>query len=94
MNSGGTLGGTGSIAGTVNVTAGGIVAPGVGGAGTLSTGHLSFNNTSVLSFDLGTNRDSIIVNGNLILDGLLDVMRNCRFRSRHILSDKIFRDIN
>ena len=73
VDNGGTLGGTGMVSGTVNVAGGGTIAPGSGGAATLSTGALTLNNSSVLSFDLGTNRDSIKVNGDLTLDGSLDV---------------------
>lgn len=68
----GTLTGTGTVAGTVDAS-GGTIAPGDGGPGTLTTGALTLNNYSVLNFELGTSRDSIRVNGNLILDGTLNV---------------------
>ncbi|NLG19581.1 MAG: hypothetical protein GX556_19860, partial [Fibrobacter sp.] len=70
---GANLGGTGTVAGTVNVAAGGIITPGNGGAGTLKTGALILNNTSVLNYELGTARDSIKVTGNLTLDGTLNI---------------------
>ena len=71
----GTLGGTTSLSGTVTVAAGATLAPG-SSPGTLGTGTLILNDTSVLDFDLdalaGPN-DKIAVTGNLTLDGILNV---------------------
>jgi autotransporter-associated beta strand protein len=47
-----TLGGTGTL-GTVNVTLGANIAPGVNGIGTLHTGALSLNDGSTFSLELG-----------------------------------------
>ena len=69
----GTFAGSGNTAGTVSVAAGVTVCPGDRSAGTLSTGRLILNNTSILDFELGTQRDSINVTGNLTLDGILNV---------------------
>ncbi|MFW6254186.1 MAG: PA14 domain-containing protein, partial [Chitinivibrionales bacterium] len=68
-----TLAGTGTVAGSVDAR-GGTIVPGDGGAGTLSTGSLTLDNTSMLDFELGaSSRDSIEVSGDLALDGTLDV---------------------
>jgi autotransporter-associated beta strand protein len=79
VNSGGTLGGTGRAAGAVTIANGGILAPGDGGAGTLTFGSLSLSNGSLLNYELG--RPGVIgsgfsdltsVTGNLTLDGILN----------------------
>lgn len=65
----GTLGGTGTIAGTVNT--GGKMSPGVAGAGTLSTGGMTFSSGGVLELDLlgvGIGQaDSVNVTGSVTL---------------------------
>jgi endo-1,4-beta-xylanase len=75
VNSGCTLGGSGTIGGTVNLLAGGVLAPGGSGSiGTLSLSNggdtLSLNG-STLPFDLSTvgSSDRINLNGNLVLNG-------------------------
>ncbi|MDM0010534.1 autotransporter-associated beta strand repeat-containing protein [Variovorax sp. J22G73] len=84
VQSGATLTGTGTIAGDVTLAKGGVVSAGnagvAGGVGTLTTGNLSLANGSVLNYDLGqagvaggTLNDLINVNGNLQLDGTLNV---------------------
>jgi autotransporter-associated beta strand protein len=73
VSSGATLTGTGNVQGGVTIANGGIVSPGISGAGTLTTGALALNNTSVLNFDLGTTSDTIKVNGNLTLDGTINI---------------------
>ncbi|WP_208511722.1 autotransporter-associated beta strand repeat-containing protein [Variovorax paradoxus] len=80
VQSGATLAGTGSIAGTVNVAKGGVLSAGNGGAGTLTLGSLSLAEGSVLNYDLGQAgvaggvlNDLVNVNGNLQLDGTLNV---------------------
>lgn len=79
IGGGATLTGTGAING--NVLMNGTLAPG-GGPGTLSiTGDLGLSAGSVLNFDLAENNqttggginDLVIVNGNLVLDGTLNV---------------------
>ncbi|WP_431470279.1 autotransporter-associated beta strand repeat-containing protein [Sphingosinithalassobacter sp. LHW66-3] len=78
---GGTLGGVGSSAGSVTVADGARLSPGGDGAvGTLTMGGLSLSGGSILAFDLGapveiggTTNDLLVVNGNLTLDGTLDI---------------------
>jgi autotransporter-associated beta strand protein len=67
------LGGTGSLNGPVTVQDGATVVPGSGGQGKLSTGNLTFTAFAVSHFDLGTISDTLVVNGDLILDGILNV---------------------
>lgn len=50
VSSGATLGGTGTITGTL--TASGTVAPGSNGIGTLTAGATTFNNNSIFSWDV------------------------------------------
>jgi autotransporter-associated beta strand protein len=77
--SGATLGGSGTIGGAVTVADGGHIAPG-NSPGTLNMGTLTLNAGSVLDFELGeanvaggTLNDLINVNGDLTLDGTLNV---------------------
>ncbi|MGH6761634.1 MAG: autotransporter-associated beta strand repeat-containing protein [Phyllobacterium sp.] len=80
VSSGATLGGTGTIGGTVAV-ADGILSPGSNGAGTLTiNGDLIFSSGSILSMQFGQAgtaggalNDLITVKGDLTLDGTLDV---------------------
>lgn len=76
VQSGGALGGTGTL-GAVTVADGGILEPG-SSPGTLHMNSLLLNNGSVLNFELGTPgvaaaSDRIDVMGNLTLDGILNV---------------------
>ncbi|WP_395346358.1 autotransporter-associated beta strand repeat-containing protein [Variovorax sp. UC122_21] len=80
VQAGATLAGTGSVAGAVTVDKGGVLSAGNGGAGTLTLGSLSLNAGSVLNYELGqagvaggSLNDLIDVNGNLQLDGTLNV---------------------
>lgn len=72
VNSDGVISGTGTVNGTVTVS-GGTVSPGNQGTGTLTTGSLTLDNSSVLDFELGNTKDSLKVNGNLVLDGNLKI---------------------
>jgi fibronectin-binding autotransporter adhesin len=72
VKSGATLKGTGTIYGTVTVDAGGIFSPG-NSPGTITVQGLALNDTSVLDFELGATSDKIIVQGNLTLDGILNI---------------------
>ncbi|WP_158257950.1 autotransporter outer membrane beta-barrel domain-containing protein [Sphingopyxis lindanitolerans] len=83
LEGGATLGGAGTLNGSVAVTDG-IVAPGNRGVGTLTLGNLSLTAASVLNFELGApgtpsvGSDLIKVgnidnSGNLTLDGTLNV---------------------
>ena len=80
INSGGTLGGTGSIGGATTLNSGGFLSPGDGGTGdTLSfLSSLDIQNASAgsLLFDLGAagTGDTVNVTGQLSIgDGLLDL---------------------
>ena len=75
------IGGTGAITGSVTVNDSGIISPGIKGTGTLSTGNLILNERSILNFELGTNKDSIKINGNLILNGILNITALSGFKS-------------
>ncbi len=81
VSSGATFGGTGLVqvaSGTaLTVDAGGIVAPGVSGLGTLSvTGDVSFNSASVYQVDLdGNSSDALVVSGNVSGGAVLQVAK-------------------
>lgn len=75
VNFGGTLGGTGTIAGGVTVNSGGTLAAGQS-PGTMTVGNLTLNTGSNTIFELaeagvagGANNDLIRVTGNLALNG-------------------------
>lgn len=80
----GTLGGSGSTTGIVSVADGATLAPGGDGAvGTLTMGGLTLSNGSLLAFDLGapteiggTTNDLLVVNGDVVLDGTLNITNN------------------
>ncbi len=79
VNSGGRLSGTGTIIGDVVVNAGGHLAPGYSGT-TLTTGNLFLDNAAELDFEFGEANapgsglnDVVNVNGNLTLDGILNI---------------------
>jgi autotransporter-associated beta strand protein len=67
VNTGATVGGTGSTAGTLTVSAGGTVAPGAG-AGDLAVGTTVINGSYACEID-GLNADTLVVTGNLDLTG-------------------------
>jgi autotransporter-associated beta strand protein len=73
VTNGSILGGTGVIAGTVTVSTGGKITPGVGGTGTLTVGGLSLANGSLLDLDFASTSsyDKVVVNGSggLTLNG-------------------------
>ncbi len=76
--SGATLSGSGSAGGVVTIADGGHLAAGGAGAGTLTTGGLVLSAGSVLDMGLGAPNvagvsDRIQVNGDLTLDGTLNV---------------------
>ena len=71
--SGATLTGTGSIASATTVDNGATLSPGTP-TGTLKfTGDLTLNDSSLLTFALGTNSGSVTVGGDLLLTGQLSV---------------------
>lgn len=79
VQSGAKISGSGTIGGQVTIVNGGEISPGNSSVGTLSTGRLIFDNSSVLNFDLGTSSDQISVNGNLTLDGILNITNSGGF---------------
>jgi len=70
VNSGGTLGGIGSVSGIVTVASGGHLAPGAS-IESLDVGGLTLNAGAVLDFELGPGgaRDLLSVGGLLTLNG-------------------------
>ena len=79
VNSGGSLGGSGSVSGQVTIIDGGRLAAG-NSAGNLTLGSLLLSQASVLDYELaapggtpGVDSDLITVTGDLTLDGILDV---------------------
>ena len=72
--SGATLGGSGIIAGPVNLGSAAVLRPG-DPVGTLTmNNNLLLNNLSVLRFALGTNSARAAVSGNLTLSGTLNIV--------------------
>lgn len=75
VSSGGTLAGIGTV-GATEVNAGGVIAPGDDGIGTLSVdGLMSFASGSTYALDLGAsgNSDRIVVTGNAVLGGTVAI---------------------
>jgi autotransporter-associated beta strand protein len=84
VQGGASLVGSGTLAGDVTLDKGAILSAGnagvAGGVGTLTTGNLALGSGAVLNYDLGeagvaggTLNDLVNVNGNLQLDGILNV---------------------
>lgn len=77
--SGATLTGSGIIGSATTIDGGAMLAPG-NPTGTLTfTNNLTLNDSSLLQFDLGTNRDAIAVSGDLALTGQLTVTNSGGF---------------
>jgi len=73
IGAGATLGGSGSIAGLVTVADGGTLSPG-NGVGTLTlNGSLTLAGDAALQYELGTSSDHLVISGNLMLDGVLNI---------------------
>jgi autotransporter-associated beta strand protein len=71
--SGATLSGNGIIGGPTAFDDGAILAPG-NGSGTLTiSNELDLSDLTVLQFGLGTNSGKVVVSGNLVLGGLLNI---------------------
>jgi autotransporter-associated beta strand protein len=78
---GATLGGCGTINRPVTISDGGILSPGDSlltgsvGVGTLTVSNLTLSAgcTNLFEIDTATNCDKVVVNGNLVLDGVLSV---------------------
>ena len=82
MAAGTKLGGSGTLGGDITVLDGATLAPG-NSPGTLTLGSLNLANASILEFELGAAgtpggalNDLVIVNGNLVLDGVLNVSQS------------------
>ncbi len=64
VNSGGTLGGSGFISGTVSVASGGIILPGTNGmnsgVGTLTVGGLNLSSGANANFEMGSGSNSLV----------------------------------
>ncbi|HET9155440.1 MAG TPA: autotransporter-associated beta strand repeat-containing protein, partial [Myxococcaceae bacterium] len=76
INNGGGLAGAGTLqsgTGPITIAGGGRYTAGSGGAGNLTTNDLSLSDTSTLTFTAGTATTQGIVNGALILDGILNI---------------------
>ena len=74
-NSGGAIGGTGSVGASVTVNSGGAISPGAS-AGTLTiNGSLALNSGSQWNYELGSpgTGDKVIVNGALSMGGTLNI---------------------
>jgi rhamnogalacturonan endolyase len=65
VNSTGQFAGTGSTARPISLNAGGTVAPGIGGVGTLNGASLTWNGGGQLAFDLGATSDRLALSGAL-----------------------------
>ncbi len=85
VDSGTTLGGSGNIGGAVDIADNAHIAAGsaIGKVGTLTTGSLSLHQDSQLDYQLGqaytpggANNDLINVNGDLSLDGKLNITQS------------------
>jgi fibronectin-binding autotransporter adhesin len=83
---GGRLSGSGSISAPVEVADGATLSPGNTGAGMLTTGALTLAGSSQLVFGLGAPgtigagvNDLIVVDGDLVLDGQLDIVNRGGF---------------
>ncbi len=82
INNGGNLAGTGSTSSPVNVAAGGSLAPGVEGIGTLAIGGLTLNGTLAIDVDntagtAGTDWDQVAVTGAVtVSNGTLAVSQS------------------
>ncbi|WP_395347387.1 beta strand repeat-containing protein [Variovorax sp. UC122_21] len=83
IQGGATLAGSGSIAGAVSIAKGGVLSAGNGGPGTLTVGGLNLADGAVLNYQLGQANtvggplnDLVNVNGDLRLDGTLNVAQS------------------
>ena len=70
---GATLSGNGIIGGPTTFDDGAILAPGNGGGTLTISNELDLSDLTVLQFGLGTNSGKVVVSGNLVLSGLLNI---------------------
>lgn len=80
IDSGAIIGGSGTIAGRINVGNYGSISPGVDEPGKLVADTIVLNSKSKLKFDLGARSDSIVCK-DLTLDGKLDIIAGSGFKS-------------
>ena len=59
VGNGATLGGNGTIGGTVSIASGGILSPGNRGIGTMNVGGLTINSGGIINFEFGSGNDQI-----------------------------------
>jgi hypothetical protein len=73
ITNGASLRGNGTLTGTITVL--GTFVPGFAGSvgSIFSSNSLSFGNSAVLNYDLGTSSDSVTINDNLKLGGTLNI---------------------
>ena len=71
VDSGAVLGGNGRIVGAVTVLPGGTIEPG-NSPGTLTVGALTLSPGARLAIEVGPVSDRLVVNGNLVLAGVID----------------------
>ena len=73
VTNGASLRGNGTLTGTIDVL--GTFVPGFAGSvgSIFSSNSITFENSAVLNYDLGTNSDSVTVNANLQLGGTLNI---------------------
>ncbi len=80
VTNGATIEGNGTLVG--NVTVLGTFAPGFGGVGSIfASNNLTFGNSAVLDYYLGTSSDSVTVNSNLTLAGMININNSGGFAS-------------
>jgi T5SS/PEP-CTERM-associated repeat protein/autotransporter-associated beta strand protein len=73
VKSGAILGGGGTILGAVTVAPGGILSPG-NSPDTLTLGALTLDGQAALTIELGASSDRLVVNGNLTLNGTINLV--------------------
>ncbi len=80
VNSGGTLGGTGFIAGIVTNFSGGTISPGSNNVGQLTLrSNLFLSAGSAVNFDVGTTSDKLVIGNALVLGGVFNVANAAGF---------------
>jgi autotransporter-associated beta strand protein len=70
---GATLGGNGTIGGSLTINDGAALSPSFGVGSLTIHNDLVLNSSSLLNFTIGATTDKVVVSGNLILGGILNV---------------------
>lgn len=73
------ISGNGALGGSLWVASGGVVKPGVAGAGTLTIADQLVLDDATLRFDLGTTSDQLVAGGDLTLGGTLEITNSGGF---------------